>query len=162
MQAPAIKAANQLKIMTSQVMDASYTGLHEITEEVKFSDSSTFFEHNDQNNKLGDYGMDRSPNKQNQSKITAKMTQDLDTYSEMKLSHILLKHGESQDNTFDAENLLSMSHQKKKTGDSKLKVLKKENKQLKEQVKKLRELLSTDKILKSMKVEYNDCITECK
>ena len=91
-------------------MDASQTGLHEIAEEVKFSDSSTLFEQNDPNNKLGDYGADRSPNRHNHSKLTAKMTQDLDTYSEMKLSHILLKHGDSQDNTFDGENLLSMSH----------------------------------------------------
>ena len=41
-------------------------------------------------------------------------------------------------------------------------MLKVENRQLKDQIKKLRELVSTDKNLKQMKSEYNECLTECK
>ena len=45
---------------------------------------------------------------------------------------------------------------------SKLKKLKNENKQLKEKVKRMRDLVSNDKNLMQMKAEYIECITECK
>ena len=51
---------------------------------------------------------------------------------------------------------------KKKPGESKLKKLKAQNKQLKEQVRKLREIISTDKNLKNLKAEFNDCMNDCK
>ena len=164
-QAPAIKAANSSKKALapfkegthSQLIDVSQIPLHEITEEVRFSDTSLF-----ENGELSNRNADKSPGKQHHAKLPT-VPQDLDSYSEMKLSHILNKQGESQD-TFDAENLLILSQQKKKAplGESKLKALKKENKQLREQVKKLKDLLSTDKVLKQMKVEYNDCLQECR
>ena len=43
-----------------------------------------------------------------------------------------------------------------------MKKLKNENKQLREQIKKLREIVSTDKNLKKMKIEFNECMTDCK
>ena len=49
-----------------------------------------------------------------------------------------------------------------KNGDSRLKKIKAENRQLREQIKKLKELVSSDKVLKQMKQEYNECMTECK
>ena len=51
---------------------------------------------------------------------------------------------------------------KKKPGESKLKKLKVQNKQLKDLVRKLREIVSTDKNLKNLKAEFNDCMTDCK
>ena len=45
---------------------------------------------------------------------------------------------------------------------SKLKKLKNENKQLKEKVKRMRDLVSNDKNLIQMKIEYIECVTECK
>ena len=49
-----------------------------------------------------------------------------------------------------------------KDATAKLKKLQKENKSLKHQISKLKDFAFTDKNLRELKNEYQDCFTECK
>ena len=84
---------------------------------------------------------------------------DLDAKSEKRLEQVFGLDYEDDQALFDPDNNLVPL---KKIGDSKIKKLKVENKQLKEQIKKLKLYVSTDKTLKKMKLEYNDCVSDCK
>lgn len=84
---------------------------------------------------------------------------DLSAKSEKRLKQVFGTDFEEEQALFDTDNNLVPT---KKIGDSKIKKLKVENKQLKEQIKKLKLYVSTDKTLKQMKLEYNDCVSDCK
>ena len=88
-----------------------------------------------------------------------KINKDLDAMSEMRLNKVLFKDGEEELLLFDGEPQLGS---KKAQKESKLKRLNKENKTLKQQIVKLKDLLATDKNLKQMKSEYNELLTDCK